>query len=393
MEYWNIFDNSLALCKRTSLFFSGLSSSVQPATAGTLPEDFVGPVEAELPSAEVVQVVAPPSLEEVHQAVQEASEQVEGRGAEVVLKELLERVVEAALGQVEGGGGNAKEDDAGDEEMLGAREEESEVDTEEAEEGQVVSANDGGEEEEDVEDDFEPHEDESEEGAPGGEADTAVEPLEANVADVGTEGSETEEVQLLSEPLTDTVEATAAVLEEAVTAEEMWSDTVEQQVEPLGARGEDETINREQTPFGMEEAVGSDSEVWDENASQPRPTPVVEAEEGDAMMAPPDNVEEEQVQTFAAGSMTLEDETNAAVAIGENEEQNILVGEGGAPEGIEADETSRTDAEEAGESFGEEESVESHHEEQGGQEDEGEQAIVETTQGGQKEDQGEKLLE
>lgn len=48
-------------------------------------------------------MVAPPSLEEVQQAMQEASEQVEGRGAEEVLKELLERVVEAALGQAEGG--------------------------------------------------------------------------------------------------------------------------------------------------------------------------------------------------------------------------------------------------------------------------------------------------
>ncbi|KAM9818289.1 uncharacterized protein ACBT44_008581 isoform 2-T2 [Syngnathus typhle] len=48
------------------------------------------------------EVVAPPSLEEVEQAVQEASEKVEDGAAEEVLMELLERVVEAALGQVEG---------------------------------------------------------------------------------------------------------------------------------------------------------------------------------------------------------------------------------------------------------------------------------------------------
>lgn len=54
-------------------------------------------------------MVAPPSLQEVQQAVQEASEQVEGRGAEEVLKGLLERVVEAALGQVEEAG-EPKED-------------------------------------------------------------------------------------------------------------------------------------------------------------------------------------------------------------------------------------------------------------------------------------------
>lgn len=57
--------------------------------------------ESEPMSAETAPVVAPPSLQEVQKAVQEASEQVEGRGAEEVLKELLERVVEAALGQVE----------------------------------------------------------------------------------------------------------------------------------------------------------------------------------------------------------------------------------------------------------------------------------------------------
>lgn len=57
--------------------------------------------ESEPTSAETAPVVAPPSLQEVQKAVQEASEQVEGRGAEEVLKELLERVVEAALGQVE----------------------------------------------------------------------------------------------------------------------------------------------------------------------------------------------------------------------------------------------------------------------------------------------------
>lgn len=355
--------------------------------------------EAELPSAEVVPVVVPPSLEEVHQAVQEASEQVEGRGAEMVLKELLERVVEAALGQVEGGGGGGKEDEAGEEEMLGAREEESEVDTEEAEEGQVVSVSDSREEEEEVEDDLEAHEDQSEEGAPGGEADTAAEPLEANVADVGTGGGETEEVQLLSEPLDDIVEGTAAVLEEAATAEETWSDTVEQQVEPLGARGEVETINREQTLFGTEEAGGSDSDVWDEKVSQASPTPVEEAEEGDANIASPKNVEVEPVQTYAAGSLKAEEETNVAVAIAEKEEQNILVGEGGAPEGTDVEETSRTDTEEATEmgdatdsSLTKEESVASHLEEQVGQQEEEEQAAVGASHGGQKEDQGENLL-
>nr|XP_054606914.1 uncharacterized protein si:dkeyp-118a3.2 [Nothobranchius furzeri] len=60
--------------------------------------------EKELPAAEMVPVVSPPSLKEVQQAVQEASEQVDGRGAEEVLKELLERVVEAAMGKAEAAG-------------------------------------------------------------------------------------------------------------------------------------------------------------------------------------------------------------------------------------------------------------------------------------------------
>lgn len=349
--------------------------------------------KAELPSAEVVSVVAPPSLEEVHQAVQEASEQVEGRGAEMVLKELLERVVEAALGQVEGGVvSNAKDEEAGEEEMLGAGEEDSEVDTEEAEEGQVVSVSDGGEEEDEAEDDVEAHEDapETEEGARGREADTAAEPLEANVADVGTGGSETEEVQLLSEPLDDIVEGTAAVLEEAATAEETWSDTIEQQVELLGARGEVETINGEQTPFGIEEAHGSDSEVGDDEA--PEASPILVEEAGDAKIASQKNIEVQPEQTFAAGSIKAQEETNAVAEKAEKEEQNILVGEGVVPKGTEAEETSRADTEDAGESFIEEESVASHHEEQGGQQEEEEQAVVSASHGGQKEDQGEKML-
>lgn len=373
----------------------GISSSVQPAIVSTLPEDPIVLQEAELPSSEVVPVVSPPSLEEVHQAVQEASEQVEGRGAEMVLKELLERVVEAALGQVEGGGGgNAKDDEAGEEETLGAREEEREVDTQEAEEGQVVVVSDGGEEEEEEEEDMEAHEDAPKmaEKALGGAADTTVEPLEGNMADVGTGGSETEEVQLLSEPLDDIVEGTAAALEEAATAEETGSDTVEQQVEPLGARGKVETIPGEQTLLGIEVAVGSDSEVGDEETSQVKssPIPVEEAEEGNVMIAPLDRGEMEPVQ--AAGSIKAEEDTNAVAAMVEQKEQNTLVGEGGTPEGAEADDTSRTETEEAGESVVEEESVASVHEEQVELKEESEQAVVGASQSIQEEDQGEKQL-
>ncbi|XP_023811875.1 uncharacterized protein LOC105354031 [Oryzias latipes] len=57
------------------------------------------PQASKQPAAETGPVISPPSLKDVQQAVQKASEQVEGRGAEEVLKELLEKVVEAAFGQ------------------------------------------------------------------------------------------------------------------------------------------------------------------------------------------------------------------------------------------------------------------------------------------------------
>ncbi|XP_061730849.1 uncharacterized protein si:dkeyp-118a3.2 isoform X3 [Nerophis ophidion] len=94
-----------------------LPTSIQSSMAP--PEElFTHPQEAERPAAEVVAMVAQPNLEDVHQAVQEASDKVEGGGAAEVLKELLERVVEAALGQVEGKqnepGEDVQEPDEGD---------------------------------------------------------------------------------------------------------------------------------------------------------------------------------------------------------------------------------------------------------------------------------------
>lgn len=67
--------------------------------------------EPEVPAADAMPVMAPPSMKEVHQVMQDASENVEGHRAEEVLKELLEKVVVAAKGQVEGGG-EAKGDKA-----------------------------------------------------------------------------------------------------------------------------------------------------------------------------------------------------------------------------------------------------------------------------------------
>ncbi|XP_047220183.1 uncharacterized protein si:dkeyp-118a3.2 isoform X3 [Girardinichthys multiradiatus] len=78
----------------------GVSTPIQFSTEVAYQDGQNLPQEPELLN---VPLVSPPSLKEVQQAMQEASEQVKGHGAEEVLKELLERVVEAALGQVEAG--------------------------------------------------------------------------------------------------------------------------------------------------------------------------------------------------------------------------------------------------------------------------------------------------
>ncbi|KAM4595602.1 uncharacterized protein V3H82_002999 [Fundulus diaphanus] len=81
----------------------GVSTPIQFPTEVAYQNGQSFPQEPELPIAETVHFGSPPRLKEVQQAMQEASEQVKGRGAEELLKELLERVVEAALGQVEAG--------------------------------------------------------------------------------------------------------------------------------------------------------------------------------------------------------------------------------------------------------------------------------------------------
>ncbi|CAL8350861.1 unnamed protein product [Boreogadus saida] len=86
-------------CEAQDLPGSGLASST-----AALPHDVLSLPQGPQPSpgTAAAPAVAAPSMKEVEQAVQEASEQVEGGGAEEVLKGLLERVVEAALGEAEG---------------------------------------------------------------------------------------------------------------------------------------------------------------------------------------------------------------------------------------------------------------------------------------------------
>ncbi|CAL1601504.1 unnamed protein product [Knipowitschia caucasica] len=80
-----------------------LTSAILSSAVSLHDESQALPQEQESLGAEVVPVVVAPSLQEVQQAVQEASER-EGQGAEEVLKGLLERVVEAALGAAESAG-------------------------------------------------------------------------------------------------------------------------------------------------------------------------------------------------------------------------------------------------------------------------------------------------
>lgn len=97
------------------------------------------PQEPEVPITDVVSIMAPSRLKEVQQVMQEASEKAEGHRAEEVLKELLEKVVDAAMGQVEGGG-EAKGDEAAvqeavTEDALGAENGEADTKAEVLEQG------------------------------------------------------------------------------------------------------------------------------------------------------------------------------------------------------------------------------------------------------------------
>ncbi|XP_037108290.1 uncharacterized protein si:dkeyp-118a3.2 isoform X2 [Syngnathus acus] len=151
--------------------------------------------------AEVVPVVAPPSLEEVQQAVQEASEKVEDGAAEEVLMELLERVVEAALGQVEG-----KRDEQEDE-----VEDETGV---EVSEQMVEGMDDAGEVDQKAKE-------EEEEG-------TVADNMEATTVGVDAVGTEAVLVEFVDAKITqEVVEETVAPLEELDKKDVMLNGRVE----------------------------------------------------------------------------------------------------------------------------------------------------------------------
>lgn len=383
----------------------GLSTSIQSSTVVTLQDGQALPQEAELPSAEVVPVVAPPSLQEVQQAMQEASEQVEGRGAEEVLKELLERVVEAALGQVEGGG-EAKADEAGEQGTQGDEKGETESDTEAVEEeakgkDMADKGRDTDVEEEHEVGDVNAYEDvaEAEKGVVEGKVETAAGPVEETTADVETGGREAEEVEVIDESLDtkvihEVVEETLVALEEMggyATVEEAGVDDNKRQVELLEGKGvaEPNAQEEEETPADVEVAVGSESEL--ETGLESDASLAVEEKEGEVMVPPSDNYEMETTQTVVGEPVEQEEEVNI-VKDGEGleveDEQGHLVVEGGAAEEVQAA-TAETEGSER--HVIKEESVALVNEGLGDQQaGEEEQIALETSHGSKKEDQGEK---
>lgn len=333
----------------------GSSTSIQSTTVVTLQDDQAFPQGAELPSAEVVPVVAPPSLQEVQQAVQEASEQVEGRGAEEVLKELLERVVEAALGQVEGGG-EGKADETGEIETLGGEKVETESDTEV--EKEMAEATEGGgkgidaDVEEEKEDrDVNAYVDiaEAEEEDVEGKVETAAQPVEETTANEHTGGREEGEVEVIDEAL-DTkvihgvVEETEAASEETggnVAVEEPGVEDNPRQVEMLEEKEVDEpnTQEGEETPADVEVAVGLESEQ--KTGLESEVSPVVEEREA-GLIASSDKYELETTQ-IVVGEPVEQDEE--AEEIGAEEEEVHLEMEGGAAEEVEAEVTAMVQTE------------------------------------------------
>ncbi|XP_031141940.1 A-kinase anchor protein 12 isoform X3 [Sander lucioperca] len=405
--------------------------------AVTLQDGQALPQEPELPPAEVVPVVVPPSLKEVQQAVQEASEQVEGRGAEEVLKELLERVVEAAMGQVEGGG-EAKADEAAvqeafEEDALGAYKGETESDTEaevseqtveEEVEGEDMGAEGGdtgvGEEQEIAKVDVFEDVVEEGKGATDGEEETVAGFVQETTAGVETGGREAEGVEVIGESLDtkvsqEVVEEGVAALEETggyLAVEETGVEDSEEQVvlwEEKGA-AESETQEVEEAPAVVDVAVGGEPEqeivvesdpslavadveqlgdAWGKEETQ------VDDMKGEVIVPHFDNYEKETTQTVAGEPVEAEDEEKVnivkdAEGLEVEDEQGHLVVEGGDAEEVEAEGTEVGEAE-GGEINGgsviKKESVALVNEGGDQQAGEEEQIALETSRGSEKEDQ------
>lgn len=226
---------------------------------------------------------ATPSLQELQQAVQEALEHVEGRGAGEVLKDLLERVVEATLGQAEGGGEEKVND------MLGEIESGKEAAEEEANgvdmggEGRDTDVE--GEEQAEHVNRFEDVA--AEKGVVKGEAETATGPVAEVVSDLETGGREAEEVESIDESpdtevICEVVEETVAVSEETggyAAVQEAGADGNKRQIElSEGKVIAEANALVEESPADVEVGVGLESEL--ETGIESDPSHVVEKMKG-----------------------------------------------------------------------------------------------------------------
>ncbi|KAM7394181.1 hypothetical protein PAMP_020995 [Pampus punctatissimus] len=412
----------------------GLPTSIQSSTV-TLEDVQALPQEPELPPAEVMPVVSPPSLKEVQQAMQEASEQVEGRGAEEVLKELLERVVEAALGQVEGGS-EEKVDKATVQEgvevdALGAEKGKTEANTiaelleqavEEEVEGEDTVAKGGvaGAEKEQEVAEMDSSEDAAEDGngVREGEGEIVAGSVEETTAGVETGSRETVGAEIIDEPLAtevsqEVVEETVATLVETegdLAVEEAEVEANNEQAVFLEEEGEAEaeTQEAEETTTVVEVVVGGGSQqqsvvesdrslgvgdveqiedMWGVGEALQEETQVDETE-GEVVILPFDNYEIETTQIIVEEPVEEEEINIMKDAEGQKveDEQGHLVVEGGATEKTEAVGTETGEAaggEKDGESVIKEVLVIEGGDQQAGEE---EQIALETSHGSEKED-------
>lgn len=404
-------DLLFSLNKTTKNIYSsvGLSKSIQSSTLDALQEDQALHKEAELPTAEAVPLMIPLSLEEVQQAVQEASEQVEGRGAEEVLKELLERVVEAARGQVEGGG-ETKADEAREQEMLGAEIGNNKSVTEDAEEEAKGIYKGDMEKDTDVEQEQEArgvntydNVAEAEEGVVNREVEAAAGSEERPTLDVQIGGSE-DEIQVVDESVE--IEGIHEVVEETVSASEEAGDYIEvvetgvygkgKQVELLEEKvvSEANTQEEEKTPADVEEVLDSESAldagvVSDANQA-------VEETKGEVIV-PSDSSEMGNAQTVVGEPIEQEQEVNIVKDAEGPEVADEQAVQGGAAEEVEAEDTATLEAEGGGrdgESVIRDESVTLGNEVLGDQQTGKEEQIAsEMSQGSEKDDEGEKWFQ
>lgn len=355
----------------------------------TLQDGQTVPHEADVPHTDVVPVVAPPSMKEVQQAMQEASEKVKGPEAEEVLKELLEKVVEAAMSEVE------KEVNENTEEV-----EKEEADTkvevleQPAEERQVQDEDKGAKGEDSVAEEeqgvaeVDAFKDPAEEGKRVVKAETAAGPLGETTETRPSDGVEVINRSTDTEVSQEVVDETIAALDEREGDLKLQEGEVEdnnEQAVLLKERGAAETETQETPIF-----VGSS---WQESdhihvrAGMKREGDVERKEEA---LAGETHIAEKEVSLIKASDNSRTEPTHIVEGVPEEEEvnhvnhaggpevekdQSYLLEEGGVAEVVEGETTN------VGESTG--------AEKVGEETKEGEQVSLETSHGAETDNQGE----